>query len=62
MISTINLNKRYQRRLITYTMVMLLATVAVSTAASTEDMMLETEKGDWQAIFHPNVKEAPAGG
>jgi hypothetical protein len=43
-------------------MVMLLATVAVSTAASTEDMMLETEKGDWQAIFHPNVKEAPAGG
>jgi hypothetical protein len=38
------------RRMITYTMVTLLATVAISTAASTEDMMLEKEKAAWQAF------------
>jgi hypothetical protein len=36
--------------MITYTMVALLATAAVSTAASTEDMMMEKEKAAWQAF------------
>ena len=38
------------RRMITYTIVALLATAAVSTAASTEDMMMEKEKAAWQAF------------
>jgi hypothetical protein len=38
------------RRMITYTMVTLLATVAISTAASTEDTLLEKEKAAWQAF------------
>ena len=38
------------RRMITYTMVALFATAAISTAASTEDMMLEKEKAAWQAF------------
>lgn len=38
------------RRMITYTMAALLATVAISTAASTEDMMMEKEKAAWQAF------------
>jgi hypothetical protein len=38
------------RRMITYAIVVLLATAAVSTAASTEDMMLEKEKAAWQAF------------
>jgi hypothetical protein len=38
------------RRMITYTIVALLATAAVSTAASTEDMILEKEKAAWQAF------------
>jgi hypothetical protein len=37
-------------RMISYTMVALLATVAISTAASTEDMMQEKEKAAWQAF------------
>jgi hypothetical protein len=36
--------------MITYAIVVLLATAAVSTAASTEDMMLEKEKAAWQAF------------
>ena len=38
------------RRMISYTMVALLATVAISTAASTEDTLLEKEKAAWQAF------------
>jgi hypothetical protein len=38
------------RKMITYTIVALLTTVAISTAASTEDMMLEKEKAAWQAF------------
>ena len=38
------------RRMITYTIVALLATAAISTAASTEDMMMEKEKAAWQAF------------
>jgi hypothetical protein len=38
------------RRMITYTIVALLATAAVSTGASTEDMMMEKEKAAWQAF------------
>jgi hypothetical protein len=38
------------KRSITYTMIALLATVAVSTAASTEDTLMEKEKAAWQAF------------
>jgi hypothetical protein len=36
--------------MISYTMVALLATVAISTAASTEDTLMEKEKAAWQAF------------
>jgi hypothetical protein len=38
------------RRLITFAMITLLATVAVSTAATNEDTMMEKEKAAWQAF------------
>jgi hypothetical protein len=38
------------RRMITYTMVALLATVAISTAATKEDAIMEKEKAAWQAF------------
>ena len=38
------------KRMITYTMAALLATAAVSIAATNEDMMLEKEKAAWQAF------------
>jgi hypothetical protein len=38
------------RRLITHAMVALLATVAISTAATNDDAMLEKEKAAWQAF------------
>jgi hypothetical protein len=38
------------RRMITYTMVALLATAAISTAATTEDTLMEKEKAAWQAF------------
>ena len=38
------------RRMITYTMVTLLATVAISTAATKEDAIMEKEKAAWQAF------------
>jgi hypothetical protein len=38
------------RRLITSTMVALLATVAISTAATKEDAIMEKEKAAWQAF------------
>ena len=38
------------RRMITSTMVALLATVAISTAATNEDAMMEKEKAAWQAF------------
>jgi hypothetical protein len=38
------------KKLMSYTMVALFATVAVSTAASTEDAMMEKEKAAWQAF------------
>ena len=38
------------RRLITYGMIALLAAVAVSTAATNEDTLLEKEKAAWQAF------------
>jgi hypothetical protein len=38
------------KRMITSTMIALLATVAASTAASTEDAMMEKEKAAWQAF------------
>lgn len=38
------------RRTITYTMVALLATAAVSTAATNEDTMMEKDKAAWQAF------------
>jgi len=38
------------KKYISYTMMALLGTVALSTAASTEDMMLEKEKAAWQAF------------
>jgi hypothetical protein len=37
-------------RYISYTMIALLATVAISSAASNEDMMMEKEKAAWQAF------------
>jgi hypothetical protein len=51
MISTINpLRKDIMKRLITYAMVSLLATVAISTAATNDNAMLEKEKAAWQAF------------
>jgi hypothetical protein len=38
------------KRIITFTMIAFLATAAISTAASTEDMMMEKEKAAWQAF------------
>jgi hypothetical protein len=38
------------KKYISYTMIALLATAAVSTAASNEDMMQEKEKAAWQAF------------
>jgi hypothetical protein len=38
------------RRMITYTMVALLAAVAISTAATKEDAIMEKEKAAWQAF------------
>jgi hypothetical protein len=38
------------KKFISYTMMALLGTVALSTAASTEDMMQEKEKAAWQAF------------
>jgi hypothetical protein len=38
------------RRMITYPMVALLATVAISTAATKEDAIMEKEKAAWQAF------------
>jgi hypothetical protein len=38
------------RRTITYTVVALLATVAISTAATNEDTMMEKDKAAWQAF------------
>jgi hypothetical protein len=38
------------KKYISYTMIALLATIAISTAASNEDMMLEKEKAAWQAF------------
>src|SRR5881275_3482886 len=38
------------KRIITFTMMALLATVAISTAATNEDMMQEKEKAAWQAF------------
>jgi hypothetical protein len=38
------------KKYISYTMMALLGTVALSTAASTEDMMQEKEKAAWQAF------------
>ena len=38
------------KKYVSYTMMALLGTVALSTAASTEDMMLEKEKAAWQAF------------
>jgi hypothetical protein len=38
------------KKYISYTMVALLVTVASSTAASTEDMVMEKEKAAWQAF------------
>jgi hypothetical protein len=38
------------RSLITYAMVALLATAAISTAATNDDAMLEKEKAAWQAF------------
>src|SRR6266568_3072569 len=42
--------KDTMKKYISYTMMALLGTVALSTAASTEDMMLEKEKAAWQAF------------
>jgi hypothetical protein len=38
------------KKYISYTMIALLATLAISTAASNEDMMQEKEKAAWQAF------------
>jgi len=38
------------KKYITYTMIALLTTLAISTAASNEDMMQEKEKAAWQAF------------
>jgi len=38
------------KKYISYTMMALLGTVALSTAASTEDTMMEKEKAAWQAF------------
>ena len=38
------------KKYLSYTMIALLGTVALSTAASTEDVMLEKEKAAWQAF------------
>jgi hypothetical protein len=47
----INLNlKETMKKYISYTMIALLATVAISTAASNEDMMQEKEKAAWEAF------------
>lgn len=51
MISTINpLRKDIMKTLITYAMVALLATVAISTAATNDNAMLEKENAAWQAF------------
>jgi hypothetical protein len=42
--------KDTMKKYISYTLVALLATVAISTAASNEDMMMEKEKAAWQAF------------
>src|SRR6266699_3813575 len=50
MICTQPQRKHTMKKYISYTMMALLGTVALSTAASTEDMMLEKEKAAWQAF------------
>src|SRR5881275_1901583 len=51
MISTGNPNESYvMKKYIGYTMIALFATLAVSTAASNEDLMQEKEKAAWQAF------------
>ena len=42
--------KHIMKKYISYTMMALLGTVALSTAASTEDTMMEKEKAAWQAF------------
>jgi hypothetical protein len=42
--------KDIMKKYISYTMIALLATVAVSTAATNEDAMMEKEKAAWQAF------------
>jgi len=42
--------KETMKKYISYTMMALLGTVALSTAASTEDLMQEREKAAWQAF------------
>jgi hypothetical protein len=50
MICTQPQRKHMMKKYISYTMMALLGTVALSTAASTEDMMQEKEKAAWQAF------------
>jgi hypothetical protein len=46
-----SLNERKtMKKMITFTMIVLLATAAISLAASTEDTMMEKEKAAWQAF------------
>src|SRR5438034_2827675 len=42
--------KDIMKKYISYTMIALLATVAISTAATNEDAMMEKEKAAWQAF------------
>jgi hypothetical protein len=37
------------------------STYGAKILSTNDDAMMEREKGDWQAIFHTNVKQAPAG-
>jgi len=50
MICTQPQRKHIMKKYISYTMMALLGTVALSTAASTEEMMQEKEKAAWQAF------------
>jgi hypothetical protein len=50
MICTQPQRKHIMKKYFSYTMMALLGTVALSTAASTEDMMQEKEKAAWQAF------------
>jgi hypothetical protein len=50
MIGTQPQRKDTMKKYISYTTIALLATLAISSAASTEDMMMEKEKAAWQAF------------